>query len=505
MKLSVITIFFILFSLPAYAQESEPGSEPEGVRMTPPVSTPPAPPNAAKPEVEKKTETPSVKKVPDKKPEAALPVTPPVKKTEPLPSVKSEFVDKKVPFEDTVKVTPAVKKESTLSKLKFKVNGFIWLDTWYTNTEVYHIESPFFVRTESRGDALAFSARYSRLRFTLDGPSLFCGVENRGVFEMDFFGNLPDSSTSPRQPQMRMRLAFIELKFHELVIHAGNDWMVAAPQFSSNLDPFNLWGQGNIWMRYPQINVNYKNEFTKNIRLEAAASVGNSLGGDGPKNTTIRHGGIGEFSALPTVQARAGIGFKLGKSAWSTVGISGSWQMLNLAAAVDASNKNIYSDAEITALKASDSDMITSWFGAADIQLNYTWNRWKFKITGEYHQGQAMAMYLGGILQNYDIERDTDGNIVKAHPIKSIGYFGDFKVESPCGFSWTIGGGRNTVDEDDLFTSDRKKNTIMYSNITWTRKFLMLGLGVNYLKTEYTFGKGDADAVIVHFVTAFKF
>ncbi|MBN2724182.1 MAG: hypothetical protein JXR95_08945 [Deltaproteobacteria bacterium] len=416
-------------------------------------------------------------------------------------------VDIVVPFVDAVKSVKKNTVEKKESDFKISWSGFVWLDTRWSSNELFHLDSPLYVKTpeNDRGSALGFTARTSRITMKIDAPDLFEGVKNKAVFEVDFYGNLPSSGTSIRQPMPRMRLAYAEFVYGGMTVHAGNDWMVAAPQFSSTLDPFNLWGQGNLWMRYPQIKGLYKFRLSKIMNIEGALSAGNSMGGDGPKNTMLRDGGVGEFSSIPVVQSRLALNFLLGEGKWSTIGISGSYQKLDLKAAMNSDGSVLFSDEDVAILRDLGKDEIPSWFGAVDMQLNWSFRKWNFKGVGEYHYGQSIASYWGGILQNYDIVRDSSNLLTDISPIKSMGYFGDLTIESPWGVGMVGGYGVNFVDEDDLYTSSRLKNTIIYGNIFYKRKALFTGLGLNYMKTDYTFSKGSHDAFNIHLVIALKF
>ncbi|MGM0596944.1 MAG: hypothetical protein ACQES9_07905 [Myxococcota bacterium] len=384
---------------------------------------------------------------------------------------------------------------------RLELGGFVRLDAIYNTESVFMLDSPGFAYPEeqSRGGNLSFSARATRLRANFMAPRLG-NWKPSALYEIDFYGNLPQSSTSIRQSQPRMRLAYLQLKNSGLTLRAGNDWMIAAPNFSSTMEIFNLWGQGNIWMRYPQIKADYKHSINRHFRLEAAASAGNSMGADGPKTAQVNDGGIGEFSKFPVFQARLGAGFKLPGSGWSSIGVSGSWQRLDLTALGDVHNN----EEAVTNLENADSDQLDSYFIAVDAKLNYSINKVKIQGTFEYHMGQAIGMYWGGILQTFDFVKESGGNIVDANPIKSIGYFADLKVVFPCGFGFMGGYGINNIDEDDLTTSNRSSNRIIYGGLSYKWGPVIFGLGVSRLDTEYTVGS-DGKNMTFHGFTTIKF
>jgi hypothetical protein len=379
------------------------------------------------------------------------------------------------------------------------LSGFLQLNTIYSTESTFNIESPGWVLSNSKGSSLAFTPRFSRIKMNISSPEIL-SWKTSGVFEMDFYGNLPNSSTSVRQAQPRMRLAYGQLKKGGITIRFGNDWMVAAPQFSSSLESFNLWGQGNLWMRYPQIKATYEKEFIRNYKFSIAGSVGENMSGDSPANTIIRSGGMGNFSSLPVTQARIGFDFKLPGSGWSTIGLSGSWQRFNL-------ESGDFSSQEIENIGSS----LDSWFGAIDGKILYKIHGIKVKATFEYHQGTAIGMYWGGILQTIQYRTaqpvgDAPGVKTEALGVKSIGYFADLNILFPCGFGVYGGYGKNVVDEDDLVTSgSRIRNSFSYGGVTFQKDAVMFGLGTAYMRTWFLADFGVKDSILAMFLARFKF
>ncbi len=404
----------------------------------------------------------------------------------------------------------AAKPSGTVFELspgwKLKLNGYVHLNILYTSAESFSIDSPAFVfpdrendfKNSNHGAGLAFSARDTRLRMELAGPKAW-QFDPTAVIEMDFWGNLPASGTSIRQSQMRMRLAYMEMKRNNLILRFGNDWMVAAPQFATTFEPFNLWAQGNLWMRVPQAKVMYNIGLPKTFRIETAAMVGQAMGGDNPRGEQVRHTGIGEMSLVPLMQARLGLGFQIGNARFSTLGVSGSYQKLDFRGSTQL---NATEYANLVALKR---DAMDSWFVAFDGQLNWEMANVKFQLTGEYHYGQATGMFWGGILQSFQFVRMQD-EIVDVTPVKSIGFFSDLKVLFPCGF-WAFGGmGRNVVDEDDIVIQySPVKNTIFYGGVALNKGPMTFGVGGGYLETHYISTEDPKNAIIVQGFTSITF
>jgi hypothetical protein len=387
---------------------------------------------------------------------------------------------------------------------KLKVNGYVHLNAYFVSAETFSIDSPAYVRLKPEGafneknQGLALGARDSRLRFQFFGPKAW-DFDPSAVIEVDFFGNLPDSGTSIRQGEMRMRLAYAEMKRRDLVLRFGNDWMLAAPQFMTNFDPFNGWGQGNLWQRVPQLKVLYNHHLDSDFRVETGLMVGQAMGADNPRNTQIRNTGIGEGSLVPLLQARLGAGFKLGNADFSTLGVSGSYQRF------DFRGSSTLTQGEYDSLAALGHDTMDSWFVAFDGQLKWKLGNVNFQLTGEYHIGQATGMFWGGIIQSYQFTK-VDGLVTDVTPTNSIGYFGDLKVTFACGFWTFLGASRNVVDQDDIVLEGSPvTNTYFYGGVAQNKGPMTFGLGAGWLTTEYIQVADPKSALIISGFTSITF
>ncbi|MBU1496121.1 hypothetical protein KKF34_04510 [Myxococcota bacterium] len=436
--------------------------------------------------------------------ETAKPAEPAKPAEEPAkPIAKIEPEAKIVKAPDAV---PA--KKASQSGWKLSINGFMRGDATYNLGRVFMIDSPMFAHPESatefREKSLSFSARFSRLKFTATAPEV-SGFTPYGVIEGDFYGNLPDSGTSIRQSQFRMRLAYAALKNKNFDIRFGNDWMVAAPNFANALEPFNLWGQGNLWMRYPQISVRSAFELSTGLKLHIEGSVGQNMGNDSPRSTVIPQGGIGESTGLPVVQGRAGVSFK-NADMHVVVGGSASWQKLKLSEHGDATTA--------AAFEGSDDDEQTAYFIAADLMASLKINKdITATVTAEFYKGQGAAMYWGAILMGpVNITDTTTAGAGVANIVRSTGFFADLKVTLPLNFTFFAGLGMDKVKEEDVpdTTTSRISNTMIYGGFNYSFKsdnktWLILGAGASMLTTEFRGGAEDGKAKSFHLMAAIPF
>lgn len=495
MQIRLFSVFFMIvaMTLPVWAQ---------------PVSEPPAANPTSTSESTPSTDATPIQPQPPKE-ESIQPteVAPAIPIATPVPVETTPVV---VPVAPSSPIEEAPAPTLSIFELapgwRLKLGGYVHFNVYYMNNEVLGTDTPAYVLPKNPNDftknnhedQLTLSARDTRLRMALLGPKAW-HFDSSAIIEIDFYGNLPNSGTSIRQAQPRMRLAYMEMKHKDLVFRFGNDWMVAAPQFMTTFDPFNGWTQGNLWMRVPQAKLMYNKNLGDNFRIETAWMVGNALGGDNPRNTQLRTTGIGEHTCIPLLQARIGAGFKMGESEFSTLGISGSYQKL------DFRGSPSITQSEYDALVNLGHDTLHSWFGAFDGQIKFNLGKVKMQLTGEYHYGQAVGMFWGGLLQSYQFTL-VDSHIADVTPVKSIGYFADIKASFPNGW-WTFAGvGRNVVDEDDIVTANSPvKNTYVWGGLAITKGPMTFGFGGGWLQTYFIQVDEPQTALLVQGYSALTF
>ncbi|MBN2724730.1 MAG: hypothetical protein JXR95_11725 [Deltaproteobacteria bacterium] len=420
-------------------------------------------------------------------------------------STTSETAKKEIHNKSETPVSKdVVKKNESPSEWKLVISGFVRGDFSFNSGHIFSLDSPLFAHNDSdfRETGMSFTGRLSRIRLTGNAPKIGDNWQPYGVIEGDFFGNLPASGTSIRQAQFRMRLAYAAIKNDQMDIHFGNDWMVAAPLFASALEPFNLWGQGNIWMRYPQLNIRTKFQAHKNANVQIAASVGHNMGGDAPKSEPLLQGGIGENSGLPVFQARLGFGLKF-EDVSLDAGVSGSWQKIKFSESGDVSIQDAFA--------GSPDDEQNVYFISADTVFNMKINKTvNIKLSGEYYKGQGTSMYWGAILIGPAILDTTGGSgNGTATMVRSQGFFGDLKVSLPANFGVFAGFGMDIVNEDDISSDTRSKNRMIYGGATYSfmsgkKPVLILGASFANLTTSYK-DADDGKANLVHFMASVPF
>ncbi|MBN1282156.1 MAG: hypothetical protein JXA24_00075 [Proteobacteria bacterium] len=268
--------------------------------------------------------------------------------------------------------------------------------------------------------------------------------------EMDFFStaNLSASSISPR-----LRRAYAGIGQRRWHVLMGQEWDIFSPLNPATFNVgANLWNQGNLGFRRPQIRFTFKQPFGENSGMEAAVSAGlpsNSLSSNDPANTT----------GIPMGQARLGL--------WHDMPAGKLWAYIS---GVYYRNRNAVA-------------------GAADI------NNWGlcasilapvhkfFQPSVEFQYGYSLGSLLSGS-SNTTRQRTVEGwGQVKSKWLSwletNAGYGGEFIKGSQVPAGWV------------------KSNQLVFANIYFKPlKDFVVGPEYNYMRTNYQ-GSGASEANVV--------
>ena len=375
---------------------------------------------------------------------------------------------------------------------KIKFYGFVKFEGFYDNTQVKQGDWLLFAYDDdfAQADQAVFSmnARHTRIGMKLAGPELANGGKVKGLIEMDFAGGFPNSSTAARQPQPRLRHAWVELNYPTWAARFGQDWALIAGPFPNTTSFVVGAGKGNLWMRYPQMKFTMKADPLKlavSLNRPMAGNIGynDNTGGD------FDMVGDGEMSGMPWIMGR--VWYDLDKIA--TLSLSGHYGMEQINDTVDPLD---------TLDTAAPHDMTTFSINAdAIVKIENI----AFTVRG--FMGENLNSFFGGVFQGYVRDYTSVTNIA------SMGGWAQMVYKFDDQWSATIGGGFDDPDDEDLGNGARDKNDWMFANvgfeITKGVKFMLEG---EYLKTSYV----DTDAtddieydsgenLRIQFVSYFKF
>jgi len=361
-------------------------------------------------------------------------------------------------------------KWTDLTKLdsRFKLYGFIRLDSMYDNSRMNDPQTPVYARSEESNppagvpsgttadpndNEYSMSARLTRLGLEFDGP-VVSGLGDPkldGKIEVDFYNSGLDDSDS--RNALRMRLAYLTLDWGNWQLLAGQDWDVISPLYPVVNNDVVMWGSGNTGDRRPQLTLTNK--------LDAGPGQLVTRGGialSGAVSNTNVTGGLraGENSGRPMFDGRVGYQGKTESGGAYQLGIWGH-----------------NSDFEYDATGGGEESYGSYSVGMDTIVPLHTD---KFWAKSEYWYGKNLSDIRGGILQGVS----PTGTEIKAQGgFLELGYQATEHMTLYTGYSY------DNPDNSDLDAYMRSKNTVPYAAVRWRFGSLRFGFEVLHWKTEY--------------------
>ena len=267
--------------------------------------------------------------------------------------------------------------------------------------------------------------------------------------EMDFFST-GDLSVASLRPRLRRGYAGIGGKSGRWHVLFGQEWDLFSPLNPATLNiGGNLWRQGNLGFRRPQIRFTSKNPIGKGSGIEAAASVNlpsNSMSFDDSGNTT----------GVPMIEGRVGYWHKLSAGKLKAY-ISGAY----------ARHRNAV---------AGGSD-INNWGISASVSAPL--HRF-FIPSGEFHYGYSLGMMLSNA-------SDTSRQ-------RMIAGWGQVKSLWLDWLESNVGYGIDTLDSSEVAAGWVRRNQVAFANLKFKPvKSFIIGIEYNYLNTNYK-GTGASKA-----------
>ncbi|MBN2600435.1 MAG: hypothetical protein JXR87_00425 [Candidatus Marinimicrobia bacterium] len=361
------------------------------------------------------------------------------------------------------------------TKFPIDLYGFVRMEASYDNTEV--VKGDWLLYAQPGNTAYAdqsiftMNVRHSRLGIKISGPAIGQNGTVSGLIEVDFAGGFPNSSTAARQPQLRLRHAWVEINKPGWELRFGQDWALISGPFPNTTSFVVGAGKGNLWMRYPQMKYTLKKDV-----LKLAISVNRPMAGN-IKYEDIAGGdfdpvGDGERSGLPWLMGRVWI--DIGKKSVSLSGHYGQEQIADLAGLGHA--KTSYS-----------------------INVDFVLETGPITWTVRGFTGENLNSFFGGVFQGYS----SNGSSVTNVPSK--GGWGQAVYTLNDYWSFTLGSGLDDPDDNVLSGNARTKNTWFFGNVALNySNSLIFMLEAEYLKTGYLSAK-DGENLRLQFVTYLKF
>jgi len=359
--------------------------------------------------------------------------------------------------------------------IKVQLYGFVKLDAFYDNTEVYQGDWMLFARPEgtiqSETNVFSMNARASRMGLKFTGPALTPKIGLNALLEMDFSGGFPNSSSAARQPQLRLRHAWVELNHAVWELRLGQDWGLITGPFPNTTDAVVGAAKGNLWMAYSQAKLTLKHD-----PLKLAVSVNRPMSGN-VKYDSFTGGDLdivddGERSGQPWLMGRVWYSSKM-----LTASVSGHYGQESIA---DLSAKT---------------HEVTTYSANADVILNLG----KLSLTGRVFSGENLNTFFGGIVQGYVTDSTSVTNIA------AQGGWAQAVFQVDPNWALTAGAGLDDPDDTHLASGARSRNFWKYGCLTWKPAGeLAFMFEVNHLTTDYI-AKDSGSNLRVQFTTTYTF
>jgi hypothetical protein len=362
---------------------------------------------------------------------------------------------------------------------RFQLYGFLRLDAYYDDSRPNNIQLPSFIKSEDPNAPAAFrapnnkddftmSAKLTRLGINFTGPKVesLGDATVLGKLETDFY----NTSTTDSREALRIRVAYLQLKWTDFSLYAGQMWDVISP-LQPIVNPDNvMWNAGNLGDRRPQLRGEYM--VGEKTKFDLQAMVGETGAIDGqdldPAGGTGSGYLDGSQSGMPTFQTRAAVIVPV--SDWKKNVEFGMW---------------LHRAEESTDTPVGTSTHFNSSAYGLDLSVPVYQDRVWLKT--ELWTGRNLGDVRGGILQ------DVNANGKEIH---SEGGFGEVgvktcdRVNAYAGYSW------DNPDNGDLSANSatnaaRTRNQIWYLALRFDFKPITFGLDYLHWVTSYqTFHNG---------------
>jgi hypothetical protein len=373
-----------------------------------------------------------------------------------------------------------------------KFYGFLRLDMARDDSRFNDNQLPVRVLPEPPDDLEEFTmhGRLTRFGLDLDGGTIEA-LEAKlvGKLEVDFYGFLNSDSRN----DLRMRHAYLQLKWTRFSLLAGQTSDLISPRFPNVNADMVMWNAGNTGDRRPQI----RGEFALPIgeggaRLDLQFMIGQTGAVDAKDGLTATAVLSGENSGVPTFQARVNVAIPFQEK-----------KNLEIAAWFHTAQEK-----SETAF-GGETDFTSSLVG---LDLYIPVYEDKVWIHGEVWKGENLSDVRGGIGQGI--------NATTGSEIESKGGWIEIGLKVSDVYTVTVGFSTDDPKNDDLgsaaigtpggasgaySTSGAKMNKVFFTSHTLNFKPVTIGFEVLKWETDYVGIIGDGDALRIKAYIAYNF
>jgi len=351
--------------------------------------------------------------------------------------------------------------QAVQSLVQLRIYGFVLFNASYDTTRVKNGDKMFYVLPKVNGEddnEFNMTARYSRIGIELKGPDIG-STKTGGKLEIDF-----DSGPSSVSPNMRLRLAYLELvNEHIGSLRAGQDWDTLITVSPRTVNCTSLKDTGALGNRRPQLRLSRAIKLAKHTLLLAKVAASRTVGEDRDDGGQDD----GSDAGFPTVQGNLCLETRLLTEKPTKISISGHFGTETLDACTN--------------------DTIT----ATDVDTYHTYSvigslvfpiHSRVSLHGTIWQGENLDAYYGGIGQGINTKLNTG--------IAAKGGWAQVLINITRQLNWNIGYGMDAPDEADLNAKNRSRNQVLFTSLFFTIKPVTFSVEYSNMKTSYK----DADS-----------
>jgi len=201
---------------------------------------------------------------------------------------------------------------------RFQLYGFLRLDAYHDDSRPNNTQLPSFIKSEDPNAPAAFRAPINKDDFTMSAKLTrlglnFIGPKVGGLGDASVLGKLEtdfyNTSTTDSREALRIRVAYLQLKWTDFSLFAGQMWDVISP-LQPIVNPDNvMWNAGNLGDRRPQLRGEYMVGDTTKFDLQGMIGETGAIDGQDldPAGGTGSGYLDGSQSGQPTFQARAAV------------------------------------------------------------------------------------------------------------------------------------------------------------------------------------------------------
>ena len=331
-----------------------------------------------------------------------------------------------------------------VSRFHVDIYGYIKLDASYDTQRNTAGDLQFFVHPETEGGKQSefnMTAKETRLGLNIRVPDLE-GVDVVGKVETDFYG-----SPSANSPNIRLRLAYVDIAKGNTSLRAGQDWDTTVLQLPRVVNFAFLADTGSLGLRRPQARLTHAYDLGGDVRLvgriAAARTIGQDVDGDGQDD--------GAASSFPTAQGSLLLEIPVAYAdAPIRLGVSGHWGEEKVRAY----------ETEDGALRDEKNYASQSVIGSWSIPLLARGDEARSPLLtfqGTVWTGENLDAYFGGIRQGI--------NAAQQKGIRAEGGWAQLMMHPTRKLNVNVGYALDDPKDEDLNAGNRTKNRSVFASV----------------------------------------